>query len=506
MTDHATSQLTYKGDFIDGRWLTPPAPEGVFTRENPAHKDQVAFEYPWSTAHVELAVQAAWRARRDWDALGQAGRLPYIERLAAAFVRRKDELAHAIALEVGKPLWEAQTEATALVAKITIMTSEAGLDPTKTLYLPHNAGQAVYRPLGVLAVLGPFNFPLHLPNGHIIPALLHGNTLVVKPSELTGGCMQLYFECLQEADFPPGVVNLVQGPGPVGAALSAHERVHGVLFTGSYETGLRIKRATLEQHWKLLALEMGGKNTSLVLEDADLEQTAHELILASFLTCGQRCTATSRIVVHHAVLPELTERLEALGKRVTTGDPLTETCFMGPIIDQRAYDRFLHFQQDDEHGALTPILEGGATRPDLDGYFLSPAIWRAERLDPHGSHQSREIFGPDIILYGARDEAELVQIANATDFGLAMSLYTSDRARFNALSPQLEAGIVNLNRTTAGASSALPFGGVKKSGNHRPAAISAGLYCTYPQAQLFNETGFDPATLTQGPLSYLLPG
>lgn len=497
--------IEYKGDYIHGAWRAVTRADGVFVRENPGRLQEVAFEFPWAVQHVDEAVSAARAAQRDWDRLGLEGRMVHIARLGEVFEARKEEIARAISEEIGKPLWEARTEAGALTAKIKIMSTR-GLEYTRELALPDGSGRAVHRPLGVLAVLGPFNFPVHLPNGHIIPALLTGNTLVVKPSEYSGGCMQLYFECLHEAGFPKGVINLVQGPGAVGAALSAHEHVQGVLFTGSYETGLRIKRATLEQHWKLLALEMGGKNTSIVLDDANLAQTAHELILASFLTCGQRCTATSRIVAHVDIVDELLERFKALAERVTTGDPLSEDVFMGPLINRAAYDRFLAMQQDDEGGALSCVLKGGKARVhDLDGYYLTPAIWRARALNPRGSHQSQEIFGPDVIVYTAHSEAEAVQMANATEYGLAMSVFGEDRERFDRLSYELEAGIVNFNRTTAGASSALPFGGVKRSGNHRPAAITAGLYCTYPQAQLFQDSGWTEESATQGPLGKLRP-
>ena len=302
--------MDYKGNYIDGVWLPVDegSAQGVLERENPSRASEIVFRAPWSTAPVDAAVEAARAALPGWDRLGFEGRLPYLERFADALAARREELALAIATEVGKPLWEARGEAGALVAKIRIMSTE-GMQYTSPSSPQGVDGGTIHRPLGVLVVLGPFNFPMHLPNGHIVPGLLNGNTLVIKPSELAGGCMQLYFECAEEAGFPPGVLNLVQGPGPIGAALVSHPKVHGVLFTGSYETGLKIKQATLMQHWKLLALEMGGKNTSIVLEDANLEQTAHELVQAAFLTCGQRCTATSRVVARKEILDELIERV-----------------------------------------------------------------------------------------------------------------------------------------------------------------------------------------------------
>ncbi|CAN0446713.1 unnamed protein product, partial [Laminaria digitata] len=493
-----------KGNFIDGSWLevSDADASGTIERENPSRIDEIVFRSNWSTAPVDLAVDAARRALPAWDRLGFDGRLAIMQKFAGVLDANQERLAARIAEEVGKPLWEARGEARALAAKIKLMSTE-GMRYTRT-YSPDGVqGSTIHRPLGVLAVLGPFNFPMHLPNGHIVPGLLNGNTIVVKPSEMAGGCMQLYFECAEEAGFPPGVLNLVQGPGPVGAALSTHEGVHGVLFTGSYETGLKIKQATLTQHWKLLALEMGGKNTSIVLEDANIEQTAHELIQAAFLTCGQRCTATSRVVARREILDQLIERVTDLARRITTGDAVSETAFMGPLIDARAMEKFLAAQRDDEDGSLERILAGGEARPDLDGYFVSPALWLAHEVDPLGSHQAGEIFGPDVVFYAADSDEEAAHIANATDFGLAMSVFSADRARYEDLVWQLETGILNWNRSTVGASSALPFGGVKRSGNHRPAAAWAGLYCTYPQAQLHLDPGFDHSATEQLPLSLL---
>ncbi len=492
-----------QGNFISGQWQQVGQADGVLTRHNPADLDEQLFEIPWTVSAVDEAVSAAKAAQPKWDKLGREGRLPYFERFAAALTSRKDELALAISKQAGKPLWEAQGEAGALVAKIKIMTGE-GAQLTAPVYPETVAGgHWRYRPLGVVAVLGPFNFPLHLPNGHIIPALFNGNTAVVKPSEVTSQCMEIYFQCAQEAGFPPGVLNLVHGPGQVGAALVEHKDIAAVLFTGSYDTGLRIKRATLEHHWKLLALEMGGKNTSIILEDADLEQAVNEIAFAAYMTTGQRCSATSRVVVRSELVDEFTERFVAISKRITTGHPVDETPFMGPLVNEAAFNKYLAAQQENEGGNLISVLEGGRTREDLNGYFVKPAVWRVKNLDAHGAHQSEEIFGPDVVIYDAPDDATAAKMANATDFGLAMSIFTSDESRFDGLSLDLHAGIVNMNRSTCGAASGLPFGGVKKSGNHRPSAVMAGLYTTYPQAQLREEPGWSDSKAASKPWSLL---
>ncbi len=495
--------MDYKGNFIAGEWRAVKAPQGEVVRENPCRTSETVFQAPWSTEAVDEAVRAAKAALPAWDRLGFEGRIEHLKRFKEALAARKEDIARTIAREVGKPLWEARTEAGALTAKIDIMTGP-GLELTKEVHPEGLAGGRFrHRPLGVLGVLGPFNFPLHLPNGHIIPGLANGNTVVVKPSEVTPGCMQIYFECAQQAGFPDGVINLVQGAGEVGAHLAGHRGVNGVLFTGSWETGLRIKRATEDHYWKLLALEMGGKNTSVVLDDADMMQAVHEIALAAYLTTGQRCSATSRVVVRSQVADEFIDCLRDLSTRVTVGDALDEEPFMGALATRSGYEKFLQAQDDNEDGRLTPLLEGGRARADLDGYFVKPSVWLAKSVDATGSHQGRELFGPDIVVYLVDNDDDAVRVANATEYGLAMSVFTADEQRFDDLSYRLRSGILNLNRSTCGASSRLPFGGIKKSGNHRPSALLAGLYCTYPQAQLRQEPGWDASSLESGPLSYL---
>ncbi len=495
--------MDYRGNFVGGQWRAVVGGQGVLVRENPCRKSENVYEFPWGVRAVDEAVGAARGALRSWDRLGVSGRRPFLERFRAAIEGRKDALARVISLETGKPLWESVGEMSAVLGKFDIMSGE-GLAYTADVHPVGLVGGSFRaRPLGVVAVLGPFNFPLHLPNGHIVPALLSGNTVVVKPSELTAASMQMYFECVEEAGFPEGVVNMVQGPGAIGAALGVHEDVDGVLFTGSYETGLRIQQATMLQHWKLLALEMGGKNTSIVLDDANLEQSVYEILQAACLTTGQRCSATSRVVLKASIADKFLEQfVDAVG-RVTMGDAFSEDCFMGPLVSKGGYDKFMAAQLEDEGGNLTKVLAGGAARADLDGYFVKPAIWRAKEVNKEGRHQGAEIFGPDIIVYVAKDDEEAVRIANATDYGLAMSVFTADAERFEDLSYDLQTGILNLNRSTVGASSRLPFGGVKKSGNHRPSAVLAGRYCTYPQAQLREVAGWDSDLLNAGVLGRL---
>lgn len=490
-----------KGNFVDGNWETVHSAKGKIERENPADPDETVFRTSWDLVSTDRAVQSARNALPDWDRRGVDERLEYLDRLKEAFQSRREDIAKAISREVGKPLWEARGEADALVSKIEVMTDE-GLEVTRERQ-PEGleGGRWQYRPLGVVAVLGPYNFPAHLPNGHIVPALINGNTVVVKPSELTGGVMQIYFECLQEAGFPDGVVNLVHGPGEVGEALATHRGVNGVLFTGSWKTGLEIKRQTLDHYWKLLALEMGGKNTSIVLEDANIDQAAHEIARAAYLTTGQRCSATSRVVVRAEVLDEFLETFVDITDRVTTGHPVDDDVFMGPLANKPAMEKFLAAQDRDENGKLEAIRRGG--RAEGEGYYVEPGVWLADEVDARGEHQATEIFGPDVVVYPVDTDQTAANVANATEYGLAMSVFTSTDRRFEELAYDLKTGVLNMNQSTAGASSRLPFGGVKKSGNHRPSAILAGEYCSYPQSQLRSDAEWDDDNLDERPFRLL---
>ncbi|MFB6352162.1 MAG: aldehyde dehydrogenase family protein, partial [Bradymonadaceae bacterium] len=303
--------------------------------------------------------------------------------------------------------------------------------------------------------------------------------------------------------FPDGAVNLVHGPAEVGESLTSHRGVNGVLFTGSWRTGQAIKRQTIDHYWKLLALEMGGKNTSIILEDADLDQAVHEIAKAAYLTTGQRCSATSRVVARTEVVDEFLDRFVDLTDRVTTGDPVGEDVFMGPLASELALEKFLEAQQRDESGALEAVRRGGRADVEGDGYYVDPAVWLANVVDATGEHQATEIFGPDVVVYPVETDRAAVNVANATEYGLAMSVFTADDERFDRLGYDLKTGVLNLNRSTAGASSRLPFGGVKKSGNHRPSAILAGEYCSYPQAQLRADAGWDEGREDERPFRLL---
>src|SRR6267378_3494316 len=283
-------------DFIAGSWADPKAPDGAIEDRSPADLSLLLGRHPWALSQADAAVTAAREAQPAFAARPSGDREQLLRRIGAVLKDHEEELARAVALDVGKPLWEARTEAQACSAKAAI-TADEGMKLVSPFPAPGQPGaECRFRPLGVLAVLGPFNFPVHLPNGHILPALACGNSVVFKPSEIAPHAAEVYARCLAEAGVPPGVFNLVQGGPAVGAALTAHAGVDGVLFTGSWAVGQAIQRANLGQT-KLLALEMGGKNAALVLGDADFDKAVYDVLFSAFVSAGQRCTAASRAIV-----------------------------------------------------------------------------------------------------------------------------------------------------------------------------------------------------------------
>jgi succinylglutamic semialdehyde dehydrogenase len=483
-------------NFIGGQWAHPAEPEGVLENRSPADLSAVLSRHAWSVEQVDAAVAAARAAQQTFARKPAAERAQLVRNIGAVLRKREDELARAIALDVGKPLWEARAEAQACSAKAAI-TADEGMKLVSDFPAPGQAGaECRFRPLGVAAVLGPFNFPVHLPNGHVLPALACGNAVVFKPSEIAPHAAEVYARCLEEAGVPAGLFNLVQGGPAVGAALSAHRDVDGVLFTGSWAVGQAIQRANQGQT-RLLALEMGGKNAALVLADANFDKAIYDVLFSAFVSAGQRCTAASRAIVvgDAATARRFAARIAQLAPRLAVGHPLDDGVFMGPLASPAALEKF-------ERGVAASgeevVLASRRVKPrGLDGCYATPSVHFVQNSRPT-PYQREELFGPDLAVYPASSEEEGLAIANATDYGLAASVHTASEASFNRCQRALECGVVNWNAPTVGASGRLPFGGLKRSGNHRPAALWSTLYCAAPVAILRGEPSLDRTKLAPG--------
>ena len=473
----------YPGDYIDGRFRSEAKPEQELRVVSPADLDDLVGVHPVVESHIDEATDAARRAFPAWNALGTSARRSLLRRYQEVVRSYEEPIAQTIAREVGKAIWDARGEARALAGKVDLMLGE-GARFTADQELEGLPGAIRYRPHGVLTVIGPFNFPAHLPNGQIVPALLHGNTVVFKPSEKTPNAAVWLARCFHEAGFPPGVFNVVQGGAEAAKALVRHDDIDGILFTGSVAVGRSIVGANVDRPGRLIALELGGKNASIVLDDADIPRAARQIAFAAYASTGQRCTATSRVYATAGAIGPLAEHLARAAQEVRVGHPLDEDVFMGPLIDERSRESLLEAQSRAREAGFDAVIEGGATEvAGRSGWYVRPSLHRTDRADtvvPGYTHD--ELFGPDIALYQVADLDEAIMRTNATRYGLAAAVFTQSGEAFEEASARLRVGVLHWNQSTAGASGRLPFGGVGDSGNHRPAGILAGAFCAWPQA------------------------
>ncbi|MBL1268058.1 MAG: succinylglutamate-semialdehyde dehydrogenase [Halomonas sp.] len=479
---------------INGAWVAGDA-------EPLSKHDPVSGKSLWQAAtasseQVTAAVKAARGAFPGWARTPFAERQALVERFAEVLKARAEELAVAIASETGKPLWEARTEAGAMVGKVALSV-KAYNERTGERAKAVGSANAVlrHRPHGVMAVFGPYNFPGHLPNGHMVPALLAGNCVVFKPSDQTPLTADLTLQCWLEAGLPAGVINLVHGGVAVGQALAGSPDIDGLLFTGSAKVGGMLHQQFAGQLDKILALELGGNNP-LIVKDVDDERAAVLTILQSaYLSGGQRCTCARRLMVPEgAVGDRLIDALsEAITKLHVAGQfEENPTPFYSGLVSVAAADGLLKAQEELE--AMGGTVINRMKRLKENTSLLSPALIDVTGLDvPDEEH-----FGPLLKIHRYSDWDEALQLANNTRYGLSAGLIGGDRADWDDFLLRIRAGIVNWNRQTTGASGDAPFGGVGDSGNHRPSAFYAADYCAYPVASMEADSLEMPETLPPG--------
>lgn len=433
-----------------------------------------------TTSDVDLEVATARDGFPMWASKSLAFRIETLRRFANVVRQRGEALADTIARETGKPVWEARTEVETVVAKVDISVSAyAERTAQRRMDAPMNSRIALrHKPHGVLAVLGPYNFPAHLPNGHIVPALIAGNAVVFKPSEKTPATAAMLVDCYHAAGVPEEAVRLVIGGPAEGRALAAHPDIDGLLFTGSARTGIALNRAFAEKPEKILALEMGGNNPIVVWDTPDIHTAAVLVIQSAFTSAGQRCTAARRLIVEERLAQPLLEELLRLTGRLIVGAPHDDPQpFMGPVIDNDTADGLTE-------SFLALMMKGGQPlrhmgRPNPDLPFLTPGVIDVTNVV---ERPDIELFGPLLQVIRTDDFDAAIAHANDTRYGLSASLVSQTPALYDRFWANARAGIINWNKPTNGASSSVPFGGIGWSGNHRPSAYYAADYCAYPVA------------------------
>lgn len=490
---HQVPIMHGKGQYINGQWVKS---HGLLLDSvNPSY-GTVLWEGTQATVEdISDAASSAKHALSSWAALDFNQRVSYVQKFGEQVEKNREHLMQLIAQETGKPLWESQTEVSAVIGKInlSIQAYQERTGIKKSTAADINSCLR-FKPQGVVVVLGAFNFPAHLSNGHIVPALLAGNTILYKPSEQAPAVAELIMQCWHDSGLPAGVINCLQGDGHCGALVLSQD-IQGVYFTGSYPTGLRIHQQFSDRPEVILALEMGGNNPLIIDEIEDINAAVYQTLLSTLITAGQRCTCARRVMISNTTqgdrfLAHLLKACQSL--KVGPYDHLPEP-FMGPVISHKyALNHLLSQKLLIESGGST-LLPMKLLQENTG--LLSPGVIDMTQVN---NPKDEEIFAPLIQIYRYEDFSHAIDLANQTRYGLAAGLLSNNEQNYQKFYHSVRAGLINWNRPTTGAASSLPFGGVGLSGNHRPSAYFAADYCSYPVASMEQTRLTTPAELLPG--------
>jgi aldehyde dehydrogenase (NAD+) len=465
--------MVYK-NYIDGKWVESSTGK-TFESINPANREVLGVITYAGPKEIEDAVEAAARAFLRWRKVPAPRRAEILFRTGEILRKRKEDLAIMLTREMGKVLKEAQGDVQEAIDMAYYMAGEGRrlFGYTTPSELPDKFAMQIRDPIGVVGIITPWNFPLAIPAWKIMPALVAGNTVVFKPAEDTPIMGILLVQILEEAGLPPGVLNLVLGPGEIGAALVEHPKVSVISFTGSNKVGREIAIKAAEQG-KRLSLEMGGKNGIIVLDDADLDLALEGILWSAFGTSGQRCTAASRIIVQQGIQAELTQRLVERVKKFRLGDGLLPTTDIGPVINEVQLQKIHNYTEIGlQEGAV--LLTGGRryTAGDCSqGFFYEPTIFT--QVTPSMRIAQEEIFGPTTAIIPINDLDEAIEVNNSVPYGLSSSIYTRNIDSALKAVRDITTGLVYINAGTIGSEVHLPFGGTRGTGNgHREAGNAA---------------------------------
>lgn len=470
--DKALTAVTAK-NYINGEWISTSE---TFQSTNPARRSHILGEVPLTpTDQVDAAVAAAREAFLTWREWSWVRRAEVVDNLAQLIKRDTELLSALVTQECGKPINEGRAD---VIEALHMAQYVAGMGrlPVGDIIsseIPSKDAYILRKPKGVVGVITPWNFPVAIPLWGILPSVVAGNTVVFKPSEETPICGHRLAELFAEAGFPKGVINTIHGVGETtGDALVRHENVDVILFTGSRAVGKLVRQHAANESHKFVATELGGKNATIVLEDADLDIAVNAGILSAFKTTGQRCVTSNRLIIDHKLLDEYTERFVEKVKRIRVGDGMNEDIFMGPLISSEGVKKFEHHNQKAREEGGEILVEGGALNngDHADGDFVSPFVYRFRDYKPNTFCLREEAFSPHVALIGVNGLEEAVRVYNDTEYGLSMAVITEDYRKWRYVRDHADFGIGYVNLPSIGAEVHLPFGGVKASGNGHPAA------------------------------------
>lgn len=456
--------MARNGSYINGKWITPNSSKRV-KNINPADLADMIDEFPAATKEdTKEAIEAAKAAFVSWRAVPAPERGRYIARSVAIATSRLDEIAKTITREEGKIIAEAKGEVKKGINVLEFVSGEGFRIEGRTLpsEVPNTSTYTIRQPIGVVGAITPWNFPWAIPVWKIAPAIVAGNTVVFKPASNTPGTATLLMEILEEAGLPPGVVNMVVGPGSdVGDTIVNHPDVRVLTFTGSNEIGSRLYQNGAAKGAKVTC-EMGGKNPLVLLEDGDVDKAATAIIAGGYGSTGQRCTATSRVIVHPSVKDRLMNILIEKGKTMRVGNGMDPKTEMGPSVDEGQFNTVLDYIGIAKREGARLLVGGGRDEEAGNGYFVRPTVF--DNVTSSMRIFQEEVFGPVIAVTEARNLDEAIALANATQFGLTSSIFTNNINHANRFIQEVHSGMTHVNEPTIGGEAQLPFGGVGATG------------------------------------------
>ncbi len=484
--------INSKGNYVDGKWNV--ASGEIMCSVSPVTEESIWQGNASNAQEIQSAVIAAKKAFGYWSKKNVDERIEFVYKYREILKDNTDYLARYISYEVGKPLWEAKTEVNSMIGKVD-SSIDAYFQRNKEVINNQGKTKSItkFRPHGVAAIIGPYNFPGHMPNGHILPALIAGNTIVLKPSEKVPCVSEIIMELWEKTGIPNGVINMVQGMGNIGDMLVNHDDINAVFFTGSRYVGRKIAEACLNK--KICALEMGGNSPLIVWDAVDIDAAVLMTIQSAFITSGQRCSSARRLIVKEGDFGDaFLKRLQQVCEKLVIGkvEDMPEP-FMGPMKNCELVNELLDFQNKlIAFGAK--IIVKSKRISDLGSAYVTPGIIDVTGLDI----EDVEVIGPFLRVARMSSLDEAINEANNTKYGLAAGIITEDKCLYNEFAEKIEAGIVNWNQQLTGASGRAPFGGIKESGNYRPSGYLATDYCVYTVASMENDSVCLPETLPKG--------
>ncbi|MCZ0932283.1 MAG: aldehyde dehydrogenase family protein [Oligoflexia bacterium] len=473
-------KISFLGSYVKGRFQSPSKKNFIKKHISPADFKDLIFTWPEkNTGEIDSAILAGKTAHKNWARLSLKERVKRLSPLKTIIKQNINPWAELISRETGKPLWESQGEVKALLSKTDFVLKE-GLTRIQDQTVPQAKGRIRFKSRGLLLVIGPFNFPMLLPLGQILPALAVGNTVIFKPSEKTPASGQKLTQAFDRLDLGSGVFQMIQGGAEVSKKLCQHKEIDGALFTGSFEVGQKIKESIVKDFSKILVLEMGGYNSALIWEDADLDLAVKETLKGCFWTSGQRCSSTSQIVLHKKIAKDFTKKFIKSAQEIK-GDHWSKNSLMGSLIDSKSIQRFFDLQKEIKDRGGKALLEGKQILKEK-GYYVSPGLYKM-KFDKNSSFGTKESFTPQVIFYETDSLDQALEMINHSGYGLSLSVFSKNKKIQEEIFHRAKVGLINHNLSTAGASSYLPFGGLGKSGNDRPAGAFAIDFCVTPLAE-----------------------